>query len=55
MDRRSVLKAFAVAVFIGLLAGVGTLDLGYDLGAFVIVFLGFGGYEFLFGSRGDRA
>jgi hypothetical protein len=31
----------------GLLAGIGTRDLGYGLGAFVIVFLGFGGYEFI--------
>jgi hypothetical protein len=36
-----------VAAFIGLLAGVGTLNVGYGLGAFVITFLGFGGWEFL--------
>jgi hypothetical protein len=27
--------------------GIGTRDLGYGLGAFVIVFLGCGGWEFL--------
>jgi hypothetical protein len=41
MDRAQVIKAFAVAVFAGLLAFVGTRDLGYGLAAFVIVFLGF--------------
>jgi hypothetical protein len=51
LDRQSILRAFTVAVFIGLFAGVGTLDLGYGLGAFVIAFLGFGGYEFIAGRR----
>ena len=44
---RQAIKVFAVAAFVGLLAGVGTRDLGYGLGVFVIVFLGFGGWEFL--------
>jgi hypothetical protein len=52
MDRQLILRVFAVAVLIGLLAGVGTLDFGYGLGAFVIVFLGFGGYEFITMQRG---
>ena len=38
MNRQQAIQVFAVAAFIGLLAG---------LGAFVIVFLGFGGYEFI--------
>jgi hypothetical protein len=47
MTRQQAIKVFAVAVFIGLLAAVGTLNVGYGLGAFVIVFLGFGGWELL--------
>src|SRR5262245_27439615 len=54
MDRQAILKVFVVAVFIGLLAGIVTLNSGYGLGAFVIVFLGFGGYEILQGQRRER-
>jgi hypothetical protein len=45
MNRKQDIKTFAVALFAGLLAGVGTLNVGYGLAAFVIVFLGFGGWE----------
>jgi hypothetical protein len=39
-------------VFVGRLADVGTLNVGYGLPAFVIVFLGFGGWELLTERRG---
>ena len=45
MDR--ALKVFAVATFLGLLAGIGTAHVNYGLGTLVIVLLGLGGYEFL--------
>jgi hypothetical protein len=51
VDRQQAIKVLVVAVFVGLLAGIGTLNVGYGLGAFVIVFLGFGGWEFLQGRR----
>ena len=51
VNRNQSIRVFAVAAFIGLLAGVGTLNVGYGLAAFVIVFLGFGGYEVLSGRR----
>jgi hypothetical protein len=47
MDRKQAIKTFPVSVFAGLLVGTATLDFDYSLGAFVIVFLGFGGYEFI--------
>jgi hypothetical protein len=47
MDSGPAIKVFAAAGFVGLLAGIGTLDLGYALGAFVLTFLGLGGYEFI--------
>ena len=47
MSREQAIKVFAVAVFVGGLAGLATLDIGYGLAAFVIVFLGWGGYEFI--------
>jgi hypothetical protein len=49
---RQAIKVFTVAAFVGLLAGIGTRDLAYGLGVFVIVFLGWGGYEFLI-KRGN--
>jgi hypothetical protein len=49
---RQAIKVLAVAAFIGLLAFVGTRDLAYGLGVFVIVFLGFGGWEVLTRRRG---
>ena len=48
---RQAIKAFTVAAFVGLLTSIGTRDLTYGLGVFVIVFLGFGGYEFLIRRR----
>jgi hypothetical protein len=52
MSRQQAIKVFAVAVFVGLLVGVGTTNVGYGLAAFVIVFLGWGGYELLTERRG---
>jgi hypothetical protein len=40
------------AVFIGSREFTATHYLGYGLGVFVIVFLGFGGYEFITKQRG---
>jgi hypothetical protein len=51
LNRQSAIGALAAAIFIGLLAAVGTFNIGYGLAAFVIVFLGFGGWEFLQGRR----
>jgi hypothetical protein len=45
--RAQAIKMVGVAVFVGGLAGIATLDIGYGLAAFVIVFLGFGGYGFI--------
>ena len=47
MDTEHAIKAFAAALFVGLLAGIGTLDIGYGLGAFALTFLGLGRYEFM--------
>ena len=47
MSHHSKMRVFEVAILGGLLAGFGTMDLGYGLAAFVIVFLGFGGWKFL--------
>jgi hypothetical protein len=47
MTRNQAIKTFAVAVFVALLAGVGTFNVGYGLAVFVVTFLGFSGYEFL--------
>jgi hypothetical protein len=47
MDR--ALKVVVAAVFVGLLAGIGTVNVGYGLGTFVFVFLCLGGYEVLKG------
>ena len=54
MSRHSILRVFQVAIFAGLLAGTGTMDLGYGLGAFVIVFLGWGGHEVITKQRGGQ-
>ena len=47
VDRHAAMRAFAVAVFSGLLVVVATRDMGYGLIAFVAAFLLFGGYEVL--------
>jgi hypothetical protein len=47
MSRGQAIKVFVAASFIGLLAGIGMLNVGYGLTAFVITFLGLGGYEFI--------
>jgi hypothetical protein len=51
VNHRQAIRALAVAAFIGLLAAVGTLNLGYGLAALVIMFLGFGGWEFLLSGK----
>jgi hypothetical protein len=50
--RHSILRRFQAAFLAGLLVGTATLDFDYGLGAFVMVFLGFGGWEFLTERRG---
>ena len=47
MDRQQIIKVCAIAMFVCVLALVATRDLGYGLAAFVIAFLGWGGYEVL--------
>ncbi len=43
MDRKQAIRLFAVSLFVGLMAGIGTLDLGYGAAGFVVTFLGWGG------------
>jgi hypothetical protein len=51
VDRLAIPKVFAAAALIGLLAGIGTMNVGYGLAAFVITLLGFGGYELISGRK----
>ena len=47
MERKQAIQLFAVSAFVGLLAGVGTLNLATGLAGFVICFLGWGGWQLL--------
>jgi hypothetical protein len=51
VDRLAIPKVFAVPAFVGLPAGIGTLNVGYGLAAFVITLLGFGEYELISGRK----
>jgi hypothetical protein len=47
MNRKQAIKLFAASLFVGLMAGIGTHDLGYGTAGFVVTFLGWGGWELL--------